>query len=133
MTWVLESTSNNVATYRPTGTASVVVHGCITYNPASGAIDQNGGLLVVDYNSTPPTYHGSALTQWPAIATVTCPNPPPPFSTFATAAFFGGSKGTLGVEAQGLVSPDGSTITGSDTNVSGPEPVTFNWTFTRNQ
>ncbi|MEO8136369.1 MAG: hypothetical protein ABI831_20630 [Betaproteobacteria bacterium] len=132
VTWTLESTTNNIATYRPTGSASVVINGCITYDPSSGTINPNGGVLTVDYNTTPPTYHGSALTQWPTIATVTCPMPPPPFATLATAAFFGGSKGTLGVEAQGSVSPDGTTIEGTDTNNSGSEPVTFTWKFTRN-
>ncbi|MBK8741082.1 MAG: hypothetical protein IPM02_16845 [Betaproteobacteria bacterium] len=43
VTWVLESTSNNVATYRPTGTASVVVHGCITYNPRAGRSTRMAG------------------------------------------------------------------------------------------
>jgi hypothetical protein len=85
VTWTLESTDNNVAIYRPTGTASVVVHGCITYNPSSGTIIPNSGVLFVNYNTNPPTYHGSAITQWPTIATVTCPQPPPPFSTLATA------------------------------------------------
>ena len=42
-----------------------------------------------------------------------------------------GSMGTLNVEAQGLVSADGLTIEGADTNTSGPEPVLFNWYFAR--
>ena len=71
------------------------------------------------------------VALWPTVATVTCPNPPPPFNTFAPAAFFGGSKGALGVEAAGTVSSDGKTISGSDTNTQGV-PVTFTWNFTRN-
>ena len=131
VTWKLESYLGNIATYRPSGTASVMVHGCITYAPDNGVINSsNGGVLYVDYNSSPPTYHGTGLTLWPAIATITCPNPPPPFSTFVPAAFFGGSKGALGVEAQGQVSTDGMTIEGTDTNTSG-EPVMFKWNFSR--
>ena len=131
VTWKLESYVGNVATYRPSGTASVIVHGCLTYTPDDGVISPSSGVLFVDYNSFPPSYHGTGLTQWPTIATITCPSPPPPFSTLATAAYFGGSKGTLNVEAQGLLSPDGLTIEGADTNTSGPEPVMFNWYFAR--
>ena len=130
--WTLESSDNNVATYRPSGTASVVVHGCIVYNPSTGVIDPaSGGVLVVDFNANPPTYHGTGLAIWPTIMTITCPNPPPPISTFLPAAFFGGSKGTLGVEAAGEVSGNGTTISGTDTNTQGA-PVTFTWNFTRN-
>ena len=131
VTWTLESYSGNVATYRPSGTASVIVHGCLIYSPDNGVISPSSGVMFVDYNSFPPTYHGSGITQWPTIATITCPNPPPPFSTLANAAYFGGSKGTLSVEAQGLVSEDGLTIEGADTNTSGPVPVMFNWYFAR--
>lgn len=132
VTWKLESSTGNIATYRPSGTASVIVHGCLTYTPSNGVIDPlNGGVLFVDYNASPPSYHGTGLALWPAIATVTCPNPPPPFSTFVPAPFFGGSKGSLGTEAQGQVSADGSIIDGTDTTTSGA-PVTFNWSFTRN-
>ena len=131
--WTLENRVNNVATYRPSGVASVTVHGCIVYNPSVGVIDpSSGGVLVVDFNTTPATYHGTGLTLWPTIATITCPNPPPPFATFVPAAFFGGSKGTLGVEAAGEVSGNGTTISGTDTNTQGA-PVTFTWNFTRSQ
>ena len=88
-------------------------------------------MLFVDFNTNPPTYHGSGLALWASILTFTCPNPPPPISTFLPAAFFGGSKGTLGVEAAGEVSGNGTTISGTDTNTQGA-PVTFTWNFTRN-
>ena len=130
--WTRESMVDNVATYRPSGVASVTVHGCIVYNPSTGVIDpSSGGVLVVDFNANPPTYHGTGLALWPTVATVTCPNPPPPFNTFVPAAFFGGSKGILGVEAAGTVSNDGKTISGTDTNTQGAA-VTFTWNFTRN-
>ena len=130
--WTRESMVDNVATYRPSGVVSVTVHGCLVYNPSSGVIDPSlGGVLVVDFNANPPTYHGTGLALWPTVATVTCPNPPPPFNTFVPAAFFGGSKGTLGVEAAGAVSGNGTTISGTDTNTQGAA-VKFTWNFTRN-
>ena len=128
--WTLESNDNNVATYRPSGTASVVVHGCIVYSPSIGVIDPATGVLVVDFNANPPTYHGTGLTVWPAVQTVTCANPPPPISTFVPAVFFGGSKGALGVEAAGEVSADGKTIGGTDINTQSAA-VRFTWSFTR--
>ena len=133
VTWKLQSYIDNVATYSPSRTASVILKGCPFYAPDNGVINVNAGVLVVDYNSFPPTYRGSAVTQWPSILnTSNCPPlSPPSFSTFANAAYFGGTKGMLGVEAQGLVSADGLTIEGADTNTSGPEPVTFNWYFSR--
>ena len=130
--WTRESIVGNVATYRPSGVVSVTVHGCARYDPSTGVIDPaSGGVLVVDFNTNPPTYHGSGLALWASILTFTCPNSPPPISTFLPAAFFGGSKGTLGVEAAGEVSGNGTTISGTDTNTQGA-PVTFTWNFTRN-
>ena len=52
-----------------------------------------------------------------------------PFVAATPGGFFGGSKGTLGVEAQGLVSPDGKTIEGTDVN----RGTTFKWKFERNK
>lgn len=126
VTWTLEDMTDNVAVYRPTGTASATVTGC-SINPSIGTIDPSGGVLFVDYNANPPTYRGVGATQW--LTTWTCPSAPnpAPFSMPITAGYFGGSRGTLGVEAVGLVSPDGLTIEGSDTN----QGVTFNWRFTR--
>ena len=130
--WTRESIVGNVATYRPSGVVSVTVHGCARYDPSNGVIDPaSGGVLFVDFNTNPPKYHGSGLALWASILTFTCPNPPPPISTFLPAAFFGGSKGTLGVEAEGEVSGNGTTISGTDTNTQGA-PVTFTWNFTRN-
>lgn len=123
VTWTFERTAGNIASYRPTGTASAVLAAC-SIAPSSGTLDPTGGVLFVDYNATPPTYHGTGLTQWSA--TWSCP-PAPPFVNPVTAAYFGGSRGTLGVEAQGQVSPDGLTIQGSDTN----QGVAFTWTFIR--
>ena len=110
------------------------MHGCSRFTPDNGVIDPSfAGVLFVDYNSSPPSYHGSGVALWPALLdTSNCPGPPqPPANTFAPAAFFGGSKGALGVEAQGQVSSDGMTIEGADTNTSGPEPVMTKWNFAR--
>jgi hypothetical protein len=126
VTWMLEDMTDNVAVYRPTGTASVVVLPVCSINPSTGTIDPSGGVLFVDYNVNPPTYRGGGVTQW--LATWNCPSAPNPiFSMPVVAGYFGGSRGTLGVEAVGLVSPDGLTIEGSDTN----QGVTVNWRFTR--
>ena len=131
--WTRESMVNNVATYRPSGVVSVAVHGCLVYNPSTGVIDPlSGGVLVVDFNANPPTHHGVGGAIWPTVATITCPNPPPPFNTFLPTAFFGGRKGALGVEASGEVSGNGTTISGTDTNMQGA-PVSSTWNFTRNQ
>ncbi|MEO7256224.1 MAG: hypothetical protein ABIZ64_18515 [Casimicrobium sp.] len=132
VTWKLESSIGNVATYRPSGTATMILKGCIFYAPDNGVIDPNSGVLKVDYNASPPTYQGVGLAVWPTLAnTSNCPPlSPPSFSTFAATGYFGGSKGALGDEAQGEVSADGMTIEGTDTNTSGAA-VTFNWRFTR--
>lgn len=130
--WTHESTVDNVATYRPSGVASVKVHGCIVYTPSTGVIGPSAGVLVVDFNANPPTYHGTGVGIWPAVATFTCPDPPAPVNTFLPAAFFGGSKGILGVEAVGEVSGNGTTISGTDINTLGI-PLTFTWNFTRSK
>jgi hypothetical protein len=127
--WVLEGEPvNNVATYRPTGTASInqYLRPC-SIDPTIGPLEPSlNGQLVVDYNANPPTYHGGGSTHWSA--TLTCPPPLPPQGTVIVALFFGGSKGT-GNDAQGVVSPDGVTIEGSDTMGN----ATLNWKFTREQ
>jgi hypothetical protein len=128
--WVLEGQPvNNVATYRPTGTASINqwASPCII-DPTVGPLEPSlNGQLVVDYNASPPTYHGGGATHW--AATVTCPTTPPVTSpTVIIALFFGGSNGA-GNEARGVVSPDGVTIEGRDT----VGPATLNWKFTREQ
>jgi hypothetical protein len=129
VTWVLQSMTNNVGLYRPTGTLSVVIPPC-SINPSSAAINPaTDGFLSVDYNAKPATYHGTGGTSW--VTTYTCPTGT--FSLNVAGGFFGGSKGQGGVEAQGEVTPDGMTIQGSDTNFSGSIPATFTWKFTHNQ
>ena len=128
VTWTLEGTVNNVSTYTPTGTASLVYSAC-SITPSSGTITNDGGFLIVDYNANPPTYQGGGGAQW--VATVRC-GTGDPVTGLVGAPFFGGSKGPAGFFAQGLVSPDGLTIEGSDTTtLPDGRPVTFNWKFTR--
>jgi len=129
VTWTLESRINNVVTYLPTGTVSVVLPritglGC-SYNPSTVTINPStDGVLIVDYNANPPTYSGRGYSVW--VVAVTCPLGSE--SAVVGGPFFGGSKGLDGFEAQGLVSPDGVTIEGSDISLDG---TTFNWKFTR--
>jgi hypothetical protein len=125
VTWTSEIIqTDGVVIYRPTGTASIVAVGC-SVNPSSGPIERLDGILNVDYNANPPTYWGAGMSSWPA--TLTCTDPTFSVSAPMVARFFGSSGGVGGVMAQGLVSPDGVTIEGSDTN----GPATYKWKFTR--
>lgn len=123
VTWTLESTVDNVDTLRPSGTVSAVVPTC-SIAPPSAEILPSDGVLMIDYNVDPPTYHGVGSSVW--ATTYTCQGADP-FAGSVAAAFFGGNSGTLGVEAVGTVSSDGSTIEGSATNGA----ITFNWSFTQ--
>ena len=56
--WTLESTTNNVSLYRPSGAAIADYGGCIV-TPDHGDVDPLG-LLMIDFNADPPTYSGTA-------------------------------------------------------------------------
>jgi hypothetical protein len=121
VTWTLESMAHQVAVFRPNGSVSIIVPGC-SINPSSNTLNPaTDGVLVVDFNPTPPTYSGDGSSLW--LATVACTGFPSGTAPVG-AAFFGGSKGIIGTEAQGTV--DGETINGEDTVEGG----TFNWIFT---
>ena len=124
VTWVLQSAVNNVATYTPTGTATIndYLAPC-QINPLDGVIDPNMGQLIVDYNPNPPTYRGDGVTQWSAF--VACPPVGTAVNIIVTALYFGGIR-----HGQGSVSADGLTIEGSDT---APGGESVNWKFTRGQ
>lgn len=138
VTWNLISLVGNVGVYTPTGTVSATAKfgdaGC-SLDPSSHIIGSGtDGLLTIDFNTTPPTYHGTGMSSWPL--TLTCVVPPvgvvvtPGYT--AELPFFAGSGGSSGQqEAAGVVSPDGMTIEGSAT-VTGTI-ITVNWKFTRNQ
>ena len=122
--WTLESTVNKVATYRPSGVASVTWSCAVT--PPSAAIDPEfDGTLVIDYNNSPPTFSGIGSTSWPIM--VSCAPGLPSYPSIASALFLGGSA-PLG-RAEGTVSADGLTIQGTSTSMGGI--IVFNWKFTR--
>ena len=140
ITWTLVSRENNIALYKGTGTGILAYDdGTCSYPPTSGSFgspDSGGsGILSVDFNNTPPTYHGLALVGWPV--TVTCVYSGRTETVVRPVALpvFGGSKGPDGVEAAGSVTvplnPNTPmTIEGSDTDGMGG---IFNWKFTRGQ
>ena len=135
VSWNLSSFINNVAVYKPTGivTATIAFVGCTNGNlvPSSHSLDPlSDGLLTIDYNANPPTYHGTGLSTWPS--TLVCDEGSTP-GYEGQVDYFGGSKGAgpLGVEAAGVVSPDGITIQGSDSrNIGALGVQTFQWKFT---
>ena len=133
VTWTLQSFSNGLAVYAPSGTVSQFSKSCIVYTPDNAVINPNTGSLTIDCNVFPPTDHGIAVATWPSIVDSTrCGQlAPPPFSSFATAPYLRDSKGFMNGETTGQLSPDGLTIEGADTDRSGPEPGMFQWYFAR--
>jgi hypothetical protein len=127
VTWTLDGMVNNVAVYSPTGTATVsnvVAPGCTArIDPSSHPLDLTDGKLTVDYNATPPTYHGLAITVWPATLTALSGDCEGVIPSAGGGQWFGSDAG----EAVGVVGPDGVTIEGSDAGGF----VTFHWKFTR--
>lgn len=137
ITWVLVNSQDNVSTYKATGSGTIASDdGTCSFPDTSGPLGTlGGGILFVDFNSTPPTYHGATATgTWDV--TVTCVFGDGRTETHVQPAalpVFGGTKGPQGVEAAGtaLLQPDGSmTIEGTDTD--GMDGV-FRWNFTRNR
>ena len=140
VTWVLDSMAANVAVYKPSGVATATVADVgpcsFAFSPATHAIDLTAaapynteGMLTVDYNATPATYHGYAFTNWAANMTSSCG---PPVPSIGGGPWFGGSGNPFGREATGTVSPDGTTIQGSASDTQNP-PATYTWKFTRQQ
>jgi hypothetical protein len=135
VTWKLSTFVGNIAVYKPTGTVSATISfvGCSNGHlvPPSHAIDPSSdGLLTIDYNANPPSYHGTGLSSWSA--TLVCDEGSIP-GYEGQNDYFGGSKGAgpLGVDAAGVVSPDGVTIQGSDSrNIGGFGTQSFQWKFT---
>ena len=139
VTWILDSVVNQVAVYRPTGNVSATISfvGCSNarLNPSTHALNAaTDGTLTIDYNADPPTYHGAGLSSWPAALTCDEGTIPAPYE--GEPDFFGGSRGTAGIEAAGTVTTNtsGSTIEGSDSRaISTLGQQTFTWKFTRNK
>jgi hypothetical protein len=94
--------------------------------PISSAIDRDTGVLdrlLVDYAQQPPTFVFSGSTVWLANVTLECQlgSGPP---TRTGEAFVGGLWGA----GEGVLSADGSTISGAFTDASGRR---YNFEFTR--
>jgi hypothetical protein len=131
ITWTRRARINNVVEYRPSGTVTTtpVSPNPCTLEPNSKAISPDDGWLYVDYNVSPPTFHGFAFTSWPAIWRCTSGN----VDADAVGLLLGGSRGILVGEATGTVSGDARTIAGSDVAFGGtPGAITYNWSFMRN-
>ena len=94
--------------------------------PISSAIDRDTGVLdrlLVDYAQQPPTFVFSGSTVWLANVTLECQLGSGP-QTNTGEAFVGGPWGA----GEGVLSADGSTISGAFTDASGRR---FNFEFTR--
>ncbi len=134
VTWSLDSTVNNVATYLPSGNVSVVLAGALgevcSVAPRVFNISPTDGVLTIDYNATPPTYWAGGAVGWPGTLTCQVPGGPSASNPAPITGFYlGGRGGPTGTAAAGSLSNNGTTIEGTDT-VSGE--AVFNWKFTRN-
>ncbi len=116
LTWTLESSVNKVSRYKPSGTATMTFADC-TVTPNHGEVDPLG-FLIIDFNNDPPTYSGIADAVW--TAHFACPDSDLPYD---------GPADILSFNANGAVSADGKTISGSA--LSGNDDWTITWSFTR--
>ena len=135
VTWTLLVRDNNIAQYVASGAGTIASDdGQCSFPATSGAL-AGSGILIVDYNTSPPTYRGLAATGvW--LVTRTCRYSSGTEIDVVPAGlpYFGGTKRSDRVEAGGSVavplSPDAPmTIEGTDTDET---DGVFNWKFTRN-
>ena len=134
ITWLFLSSENNVSMYKEMGTGTVAYDDGTCSYPTTGTVADGAGILFVDFNSTPPTFHGAGTSGIQTV-TVTCRYSDHVETHVQPVALpvFGGTKGPEGVEAAGsaVVSPDvPMKIEGTDTDGLGG---TFRWSFTRNR
>jgi hypothetical protein len=135
ITWVFAGSTNNVSMYRATGTGTVAYDdGECSYPKTATVLGDGAGILFVDFNTTPPTYHGAAIAGF-ATVTETCKFKVDGsvVTTVKTVgeAVFAGTKGTEGSEAAGsitLITDAPMKFEGTDTSIAGG---TFRWSFTR--
>ncbi len=134
VTWVLLVRDNNIAQYVASGTGTIASdEGQCKYPATSGSLG-GAGILVVDFNASPPTYKGIGATGvWNVTRTCVTSSGTETSIVLAGLPFFGGTK-EGGESAAGTVrvplKPDEPmTIEGTDTD--GTDGV-FVWKFTRN-
>ncbi len=75
VTWVYDplQSHDGYAVYHPEGTVTYKHKiPCISISPSSYKVTQADGELVINNNTNPPTYIGSASTDWSATGTNTC-------------------------------------------------------------
>jgi hypothetical protein len=134
VTWVLLVRQDNIAQYSAVGVGTIASdEGQCKYPATSGQMGGQG-ILVVDFNTSPPTYKGIGATGvWNV--TRTCTNSGGVETTVVPAGlpFFGGTKeggeSAAGVVRVPLVPDEPMVIEGTDTD--GVDGV-FVWRFTRN-
>ena len=59
ITWMFVSSENNVSMYKSTGTGTVAYDDGTCSYPTTGTVADGAGILFVDFNTTPPTFHGA--------------------------------------------------------------------------
>ncbi len=132
ITWVLVSSVNNVSTYKSTGPGTAAYNNGSCSYPTANTDTNGAGLLFVDFNTTPPTFHGAGTTGIVTV-TITCrfSDRVETYSQPVALPVFGGTKGSEGVEAAGsaVVTQDAPMkIEGTDIDGVGG---TFRWSFRR--
>ena len=104
ITWVFVSSENNVSMYKSTGTGTVAYDDDTCSYPATSTFADGAGILFVDFNTTPPTYHGAG-TSGIVTVTVTCTFGDGHVETHVQPValpVFGGTKGPRGRGSRGL-------------------------------
>lgn len=134
VTWVLLVRQDNIAQYTPTGVGTIAIdEGQCKFATTSGPLG-GSGILIVDYNTSPPTYKGIAATGvWNVARTCTTSHGTETTIVPAGLPFFGGTKDG-GEAAAGTVrvplNPDEPMVI-EDHDTDGQGGV-FVWRFTRN-
>ena len=116
VTWTLESVKDNVATYVPSGTVSVVdPNEPCPFSPATQPIVSTDGALTIDFSKTPTPYYGGGGSIW--TITLSCKDGP----------VQGSMQGWWFGDANGYLSSDLTEIKGTG-NADG---FATDWDFTR--
>jgi hypothetical protein len=118
VTWKIapELSVGDKITYYAEGMVTLSQPPCSISPPSHPITKENGGFLEVDYSVDPPTYFGAGATTW--FFTSHCPESGQSISLTSGATWFVG---------RGTVSPDGTTIAGTESD----SVTTYTYTFTR--